>query len=126
MISDRFSFLSYDAERTDLFTIRTSTGKKALIIAVNPQPLTHKSLTYPPLSTMRKPLTIFGAFFIALSTAEAAEQYSGIYPHLSYLNNEGECGTGAVVPWADRLWVIPTPRTNPWDQRTSSMRSLRI
>ncbi|MBA4017081.1 MAG: hypothetical protein C0483_07915 [Pirellula sp.] len=21
-------------------------------------------------------------------------------------NNEGECGTGAVVPWADRLWVI--------------------
>ncbi len=21
-------------------------------------------------------------------------------------NNEGECGTGAVVPWADRLWVL--------------------
>lgn len=21
-------------------------------------------------------------------------------------NNEGECGTGAVVPWAERLWVI--------------------
>ncbi len=21
-------------------------------------------------------------------------------------NKEGECGTGAVVPWADRLWVI--------------------
>ncbi|NBV21745.1 MAG: hypothetical protein EBS05_07460 [Proteobacteria bacterium] len=21
-------------------------------------------------------------------------------------NNEGECGTGAVVPWADRLWVV--------------------
>jgi len=21
-------------------------------------------------------------------------------------NNEGECGTGAVVPWADRLWVM--------------------
>jgi len=21
-------------------------------------------------------------------------------------NNEGECGTGALVPWADRLWVI--------------------
>ena len=31
---------------------------------------------------------------------------SGIYPHLAYYNNEGECGTGAVVPWADRLWVI--------------------
>ncbi|WP_372947276.1 hypothetical protein [Mariniphaga sp.] len=33
-------------------------------------------------------------------------QISGIYPHLAYYNNEGECGTGAVVPWADRLWVI--------------------
>ena len=33
-------------------------------------------------------------------------QISGIYPTLAYYNNEGECGTGAVVPWADRLWVI--------------------
>lgn len=32
--------------------------------------------------------------------------YSGVYPHLAYFNNEGECGTGAVVPFADRLWVI--------------------
>lgn len=31
---------------------------------------------------------------------------SGIYPHLAMFNNEGECGTGAVVPWADRLWVV--------------------
>lgn len=31
---------------------------------------------------------------------------SGIYPHLAMFNDEGECGTGAVVPWADRLWVV--------------------
>ena len=31
---------------------------------------------------------------------------SGIHPHLAMFNQEGECGTGAVVPWADRLWVI--------------------
>ncbi|MBW7891596.1 MAG: hypothetical protein H3C48_11350 [Chitinophagaceae bacterium] len=31
---------------------------------------------------------------------------SGIYPQLAYYNNEGECGTGAVVPWAGRLWVV--------------------
>jgi hypothetical protein len=31
---------------------------------------------------------------------------SGIYPHLAYYNQEAECGTGAVVPWAGRLWVI--------------------
>ncbi len=31
---------------------------------------------------------------------------SGRYPHLAMVNKQGECGTGAVVPWADRLWVI--------------------
>ncbi|CAA9341183.1 MAG: FIG00620722: hypothetical protein [uncultured Cytophagales bacterium] len=31
---------------------------------------------------------------------------SGVYPHLAYYNDEGECGTGAVVPWAGRLWVV--------------------
>jgi len=34
------------------------------------------------------------------------KSYSGIYPKLAYYNFEGECGTGAVVPWANRLWVI--------------------
>ena len=34
------------------------------------------------------------------------ESVSGIYPRLAYYNNEGECGTGAVVPWAGRLWVV--------------------
>jgi hypothetical protein len=45
--------------------------------------------------------------FIAC-TGLAAEpvQLSGIYPHLAMYNKEGECGTGAVVPWAERLWVI--------------------
>lgn len=35
-----------------------------------------------------------------------AKSYSGIYPHLAVYNEEGEAGIGAVVPWADRLWVI--------------------
>lgn len=43
---------------------------------------------------------------VAQNTPSKYKSYSGIYPHLSYVNNEGECGTGAVVPWADRLWVI--------------------
>jgi len=33
-------------------------------------------------------------------------EISGIYPSLAMFNEEGECGTGAVVPWADRLWVV--------------------
>jgi hypothetical protein len=32
--------------------------------------------------------------------------FSGIYPHLAMYNNEGECGTGAVVPWAGKLWAV--------------------
>lgn len=32
--------------------------------------------------------------------------FSGIYPHLSFFNDEAECGTGAVVPFADRLWAV--------------------
>ena len=32
--------------------------------------------------------------------------FSGIYPHLANFNREGECGTGAVVPWAGKLWTI--------------------
>ena len=36
----------------------------------------------------------------------AAGGISGIHPHLAMENAEGECGTGAVVPWAGRLWVV--------------------
>ncbi|WP_163325430.1 hypothetical protein [Draconibacterium mangrovi] len=39
-------------------------------------------------------------------TVQKPVQVSGIYPELAYYNNEGECGTGAVVPWAGRLWVM--------------------
>ena len=47
----------------------------------------------PPSSSSEKPALSF-------------RQISGIYPHLATYNNENECGTGAVVPWANRLWVI--------------------
>ncbi len=45
---------------------------------------------------------------ISASAADprAPKNTSGIYPSLATFNDEGECGTGAVVPWADRLWVI--------------------
>ena len=50
-----------------------------------------------------------GALLACLASAAAAPapfEISGIYPHLAHFNSENECGTGAVVPWADRLWVI--------------------
>jgi hypothetical protein len=45
---------------------------------------------------------------VSSSLLQSAEpvQISGIYPGLAMYNNEGECGTGAVVPWAGKLWVI--------------------
>jgi hypothetical protein len=46
-----------------------------------------------------------GAFAIS-AEPHTPKSISGIYPSLATFNNEGECGTGAVVPWADRLWVI--------------------
>lgn len=46
------------------------------------------------------------AAFVALPAVAEPLQLSGIYPSLAMFNEEGECGTGAVVPWADRLWAI--------------------
>jgi len=37
---------------------------------------------------------------------DSPRSISGIYPHLAMFNEEDECGTGAVVPWAGRMWVI--------------------
>ena len=31
---------------------------------------------------------------------------AGVYPHLAMTNDSNECGPGAVVPWADRLWAV--------------------
>jgi len=40
--------------------------------------------------------------------------FSGIYPHLAVTNGGGsECGIGAVVPWASKLWFITYPAHQP-------------
>jgi hypothetical protein len=49
-------------------------------------------------------LCVLGGFTIA--TSAELPHFSGIYPHLCAFNDEGECGTGAVVPWAGKLWRI--------------------
>ena len=54
------------------------------------------------------PLILLFMFTCLLEPAKGASpvSVSGVYPSLTMYNEEGECGTGAVVPWADRLWVI--------------------
>ncbi len=46
--------------------------------------------------------------FHVLGTTQADAPFgiSGIYPHLASFNEHGECGTGAVVPWAGKLWIV--------------------
>ena len=51
-------------------------------------------------------LILFILFISNKSEGQKPRQVSGIFPHLAMYNSQGECGTGAVVPWANRLWVI--------------------
>ena len=42
----------------------------------------------------------------SLAAEPARISISGRYPHLAVFNTGDECGIGAVVPWADRLWAV--------------------
>jgi len=67
---------------------------------------------------MKKYISFLAILFVFISCQNQKEepvQVSGIYPHLAFYNNEGsECGVGAVVPWADRLWVLTYGASNPF------------
>ncbi len=59
---------------------------------------------------MMKKLLLVLALALPLAVcAEEPLEVSGIYPSLASFNNNGECGIGAVVPWAGRLWWITYP-----------------
>ena len=49
---------------------------------------------------MKIPILYAALILLFCVAARAAEpiSLSGIYPHLPMFNNQGECGTGAVVP----------------------------
>lgn len=52
-------------------------------------------------------LLIWAVSIVALAQEQPSPRcFSGIYPSLAYYNSQGECGTGAVVPWQGSLWVI--------------------
>lgn len=59
------------------------------------------------MNTWRRVVLLGGvvAFGAGMPPSRAQGPVSGIHPNLAMYNNEGECGTGAVVPFADRLWV---------------------
>jgi hypothetical protein len=49
---------------------------------------------------------LLAAGLVVTAQAPAPREISGVYPHLAMFNSSGECGTGAVVPWAGRLWAV--------------------
>jgi hypothetical protein len=59
-----------------------------------------------PLHTFVATAAVAFASLATAATPPAPPSFSGIYPHLAMFNGGGECGTGAVVPWADKLWVV--------------------
>jgi hypothetical protein len=62
---------------------------------------------YQQMKLLSKSPLVPALALLTLSAVHSApREISGVYPHLRTSNKEGECGTGAVVPWADRLWVI--------------------
>ena len=52
-------------------------------------------------------LLLWTAAGLALAQEQPSPRcFSGIYPSLAYYNSQGECGTGAVVPWQGSLWLV--------------------
>jgi len=74
---------------------------------------------YYPYKIMKINKIVFVSSLVILlqfscSNKTEYKEFSGIYPHLAYYNGDGECGTGAVVPWADRLWVVTYSPHRPY------------
>jgi len=63
------------------------------------------------MPNLRCLLAVLSLALASITSLPAAEplSVSGIYPHLAMYNGHGECGVGAVVPWAGKLWVITYP-----------------
>ena len=51
-------------------------------------------------------LLMLGLVGCTTSQSTPKDNISGVYPKLAFYNDEGECGTGAVVPWGGSLWAI--------------------
>ncbi|MFM8733679.1 MAG: hypothetical protein ACKOC8_00560 [Pirellulales bacterium] len=51
---------------------------------------------------------LLGSLLVAAQVAAEPPSFGRCYPHLAVSNAPGECGIGAVIRWAERLWFIPS------------------
>ena len=60
------------------------------------------------LPSIRVSVMVASLWAVAATAADQAPpvSFGGRYPHLAVSNSQGECGIGAVVPWAGKLWFI--------------------
>eukprot|EP00904_Undaria_pinnatifida_P001933 jgi/Undpi1/11740/HiC_scaffold_37.g14035.m1 len=65
--------------------------------------------------------------WLRLDGGAGRPSFGGVYPHLASFNDQNECGTGAVVPWGDRLyWITYAPhRPRGSDDRLYAMDGAR-
>jgi len=69
-------------------------------------------------------LLLFCGLLAKLALAAPAPfEISGIHPHLAMFNDEGECGTGAVVAWAGKLWVVTYAPHKPSGERPQARKN---
>ncbi len=78
----------------------------------------------PPMKICQAAVVFWVAGFVSTGCSRPADnkgnlpetriEVSGIYPHLAFYNDDGECGTGAVVPWAGRLWTVTYGPHSPY------------
>jgi len=95
--------------------MRTTSGRPTATKAWNqyhalPDKRGHLTVSIPTAIA----LAVCGVLCVTSAAAGAAQADSprcirGIYPHLAFFNGGNECGVGALVPWAGRLWVITYP-----------------
>src|SRR5690606_24337074 len=88
---------------------RPSVGKK--ILSPRAFSVLYRNVTlvsFVPMMTSRALLVLplLAGLLLSSTKSAAGEAWSGLYPHLAFFNEESECGTGAVVPWAGRLWAL--------------------
>ena len=99
----------------------------AIVFVWSFTPLTNASAATPPTSSSDNQWDLRGNHAPTASKADdvVVRNFSGIYPHLAMFNKTGqsECGVGAVVNWAGRLWAVTY---SPYDHFGSPDRLYRI
>ena len=104
------NFLSHAATGINLFASAAATTAPLDRIRLEHDVTTGNSFTVDDVTLFDAAQTPPAANYILVPPVppvpDKIVNISGVYPHLAMTNTHLECGVGAVVPWAGKLWVI--------------------